>query len=194
MADRPRLFIALPLPAHVVEALDRLLADLRPRNRDVKWVRAESIHLTVKFLGDTDPRLIGDIGQCIDMTADEYRPIETEFDRIGAFPNLRRPNVIWVGPSEPLPEAAEMANNMNERLAELGLEPEKKQFRPHLTLGRVRRGKRVDDLAAYLESYQLPPIPLRLDRLVLFQSTLTPTGAIYKRLHETDLGAERFGG
>lgn len=189
-----RLFIALPLPSEVERALERILDDLRPRSRDVKWVPSGNIHLTVKFLGDTDEKLVGNINGAIDEVAATFAPIENLIDRIGAFPNLRRPRVIWAGGSTPLEDAAEVARQVDLRMRKLHFPQEDRPFKAHLTLGRVRQGRRVDELAEYLSGYALNPIPMRLDRLVLFKSTLTPKGAIYERLHEAILGESRFEG
>lgn len=188
-----RLFIALSLPPQVETELDRLLGLVRPKSREVKWVPAKNIHLTVKFLGDTDEKLVEKICRSLDEVASSYRPFETVLDSVGGFPNLNRPRVIWVGGSEPLEDAASLARDIDLRMGKLGFEKEKRPFKAHLTLGRVRPGKRVDELAEYLQSYRLTPIPLKLDRLVLFRSTLTPGGARYERLHEATLGQDRFG-
>lgn len=188
-----RLFIALPLPPEVETELDRLLEQLRPKSSNVKWVPAKNIHLTVKFLGDTDEKTVGKITRALDEVAPQYQPFETTIDRIGAFPNLRRPRVIWVAGSEPIEGATRLARDVDLRMRKLRFEKEKRFFKAHLTLGRVRQGRQVDELAKYLESFRLKPIPLTLDRLVLFKSTLTPQGAIYDRLHEARLGEERFG-
>ena len=196
-----RLFIALPLPAEVERELDRLLDQLRPKSDNVKWVPAKNIHLTVKFLGDTDEKIVAKITSAIDEVAAQYQPFESTLDRIGAFPNLRRPRVIWIGGSEPIADpsggnadAARLARDIDHRMRKLRFEKEKRSFKPHLTLGRVRQGRRVDELADYLQTFELKTIPLTLDRVVLFKSTLTPQGAIYDRLHEAKLGEERFGG
>ncbi|MEW5794962.1 MAG: RNA 2',3'-cyclic phosphodiesterase [Candidatus Zixiibacteriota bacterium] len=183
-----RLFIALPLPHEVEIELDRLLAVFRPKGPDVKWVPAKNIHLTVKFLGDTDLKLVPRITTAINQVASHFQPFETKLDRVGGFPNLNRPRVIWVGGSAPLEGAAQMAREIDHRMHELRFEKEKRPFKAHLTLGRVREGRRVDDLAAYLDSFIPRPIPTKLDRLVLFKSTLTPQGSIYERLHEAMLG------
>lgn len=191
-----RLFIALPLPTEVEQALDRLLDDLRQRSRDVKWVPAKNIHVTLKFLGDTEEKLLDKIRVAIDEAAAPYQPFRTTLDRIGAFPNMRRPRVIWVGGSEPIADpqggnadVARLARDIDHKMRKLRFEKEKRPFKPHLTLGRVRQSRRVDDLAEYLQTLQLEPIPVTLDRIALFKSTLTPKGAIYERLHETRLGA-----
>ncbi len=196
----PRLFIAMPLPSEVERELDRLLAQLRPMSDNVKWVPAKNIHLTVKFLGDTRDKLIPDIATAINEASAPYQPFKTTLDKIGAFPNLNRPRVIWVGGSVPIEDATHLAKEIDHRMTELGFEPESRPFKPHLTLGRVRQvrrvrqGRRVDELADYLQAFELNPIPLLLDRVVLFQSTLTPQGAIYESLHKTVFGEERFGG
>jgi 2'-5' RNA ligase len=183
-----RLFIALPLPHEVEVELDRLLVLLRPKGPEVKWVPANNIHLTVKFLGDTEEKLVPKIQSAIDEVTSTYQPFETAIDRVGGFPNLNRPRVIWIGGSQPIEEAARMAQEIDRRMHELRFEKEKRPFKAHLTLGRVREGRSVAALATYLESFKLQPIPLKLDRLVLFKSTLTPRGSIYERLHEAMLG------
>jgi RNA 2',3'-cyclic 3'-phosphodiesterase len=189
-----RLFIALPLPHEVEIALDRLLGQLRPQSSDVKWVPAKNIHLTVKFLSETDEKLVPRIKTAVNEVAAGYQPFESIMDRVGGFPNLKKPRVIWVGGSQPIEAAVRMAAEIDRRMHELGFEIETRPFKAHLTLGRVREGRSIGVLAAYLESFRLAPIPLRLDRLVLFKSTLTPKGSIYERLHEAKLGQERFEG
>lgn len=190
----PRLFIAMPLPQPVETGLGRLLGRLRPKSRNVKWVPAENIHLTIKFLGDTDRSLIPRIISAINSVATSYQPFETELDLVGAFPNLQRPRVFWVGSSREMPGLANLARDIDHQLQALKFAKETRPFKAHLTLGRVRQGKQIDELGDFLGSFELAPLSLCLDRLVLFQSTLTPSGAVYVRLHEVSLGQERFGG
>ena len=182
-----RLFIALPLPAEVEHKLDTIIRDLKPHGRDVKWVPAANIHLTVKFLGDTDDKLVPKIAAEIDRIASGYAPFQTVIDRLGAFPNLRRPNVFWASGENRIENAiepaVEMAREIDDAMHQFGYDREKRAFKAHLTLGRVRQGRRVDTLAGEIERYRFEPIPLTLDRLVLFKSTLTPQGAVYERLH-----------
>ena len=190
-----RLFIALPLPPDVEKRLDGIIRDLKPHGRDVKWVPAANIHLTVKFLGDTDDKLVPKISSELDRIATAYNPFETVIDRLGAFPNLRRPSVFWAGSEFPIEPAAEMAREVDDAMHRLGYDKEKRGFKAHLTLGRVRQGRRADTLAGKIEHYRFEPIPLRLDRLVLFKSTLAPQGAFYERLHTALLKSpDRFEG
>lgn len=186
-----RLFIALPLPDEVETLLGKLIADFRQKSGNVKWVPPENVHLTLKFLGDTDEQLVSKISREIDEVARQHGVIETVVDQVGGFPNLRRPRVIWVGISQNIEAASRIARQVDLAMRKLRFEKEKRPFKAHLTLGRVRQGRPVDELAEYIEKYTFEPVPLYLDRLTLFKSTLTPKGAIYERLHEAMLGREQ---
>ncbi|HOP06600.1 MAG TPA: RNA 2',3'-cyclic phosphodiesterase [candidate division Zixibacteria bacterium] len=189
-----RLFIAAPLPNEIENYLGEIISDLRPEGRDVKWVKASNIHVTLRFLGDTEERLVPSLKTLIDKTAAGQNAVDTSVSGIGAFPNLRRPSVFWVGLGGGVESLADMADRIEQGVRELGFEPESKRFKPHLTIGRVRRDGDVRRLSQTVESYRLEPRRFRLNRIVLFQSTLTPQGPIYRRLHETALETERFEG
>ena len=104
--------------------------------------------------------------------------------------------MIWAGlaESDSVREMEKMARQVELAVRQLRFEPDSKGFKPHLTLGRVKDPRDLGELPEYLKSYRFDPLPLRLDRLVLFQSTLTPQGPIYDRLHEAKLGEERLTG
>ena len=111
-------------------------------------------------------------------------------EKIGGFPNLRRPRVIWVGMEKNVDFMTKIATHVELAMQDIGFEAETKRFRAHLTLGRVKDPRQINDLAAYLQDYKFDPIPIHFDRLVLFKSTLTRTGPIYDRLHEAVLGVK----
>jgi 2'-5' RNA ligase len=183
-----RLFIAFPLPEPVPTQLDEIISSLRRPGDNIKWVRPENLHLTVRFLGETDERLVPSLAVQIDRAAREAAPAECVIDRVGCFPNRSRPRVIWVGLSGSTDILTSLAANIELAVQDMGFSPEKKRFQPHLTLGRVRRNGKAGDLTERLDGYRLEPLPLRLDRLALIKSTLTPAGPIYQVLHEAVLG------
>ena len=192
-----RLFIALPLTPIVEQKLEQVSSELSRFGGKVKWVNPKNIHVTIRFLGETEETLVGAIGDHLDSIASRHDVIKTAIDRLGGFPNLSKPRVIWAGLSgeQEIEALTNLATEVEQAMRDLGFEPENKRFRPHLTLARVKAPKGLEQLVAELKSYQLDPTPLRLDRLVLFKSTLTAQGPIYERLHEMPLGKqERFGG
>ncbi|UCD65024.1 MAG: RNA 2',3'-cyclic phosphodiesterase [Candidatus Zixiibacteriota bacterium] len=185
-----RLFIALPLEKTVEDRLEGIIDSLAQKGGSVKWVKPRNIHLTLRFLGDTDERLVGRIKTEIDAVAAAHGPVKTAISRLGAFPNLNRPRVIWVGIEERLEDLRKMARDMELRARTLRFEKESRAFKAHLTLGRIRNPQGLDELTDYMKDYALAEIPVVLDRIVLFKSTLTPQGPIYDRLHEAALSAK----
>jgi len=179
-----RLFVACPLPPNAAEELGRVIEALKGADGAVRWVASRNIHLTVRFLGDTDERLVSDISQKIDTIAGQFPVVETTINQIGAFPNLRRPRVIWAGIKSGIDTLSQVAAATELAVQDLGFAVESKGFKAHLTLGRVRDRANPSLLVDLLSEYQLTPIPVQFDRVVLFKSTLTPRGPIYERLHE----------
>ncbi len=183
-----RLFIALPLEKAVEEHLSRLITTLKQKGGQVRWVAPKNIHLTVRFLGDTEDDLVPELSKLIDNTAADFTPVQTRIDHLGAFPNLHRPNVIWVGVNDNTDILAELANRIEAGVRQLGIKPDSKPFKAHLTLGRVKDSRNLTSLTNFIQDHKFAPAPLLLDRIVLFKSTLTPQGSIYDRLHERALG------
>ena len=188
-----RLFIAWPLPHEIEQELGRITFLLRQKNGRVSWVASKNIHLTARFLGDTDEKLVPQIGSLIKEIAALSTPAECTLDRLGAFPDMNRPRVIWVGLAGEIESLQKMANRLEIGVRQLGFAEETKRFRPHLTLARVRDHQQLDGLMMAVRQFRVTPMPFSFDRLVLFKSTLTPSGSIYECLHEAKLGQpERF--
>jgi len=183
-----RLFIALPILPPVEEELGRIISLLKEQGGRVKWVEPKNIHLTVRFLGDTEERLVENLSALIDGVAADFSAVETTIDRLGAFPNLRRPRVLWAGLRENTEILERLAGQVELEVRKLRFKKEPKRFQPHLTLGRVKDPTTLETLTAYLQEFTLEAMPVTFDRLTLFKSTLTPQGPIYDRLHEAMLG------
>ncbi len=188
-----RLFIAIPLGQEAERYLERIIHDLRSHGSGVKWVNPKNIHLTLRFLGDTDERLVPKICSLLDAVVSDIDALSSKIDALGAFPNLRRPRVIWAGINGGVEALSKLAHRIESGVRDLGFESEPKRFKAHLTLGRVRDHNKLGALSDDLAAYQMEPKRLLFDRVVLFKSTLTPQGPIYERLHEAKLGIERFG-
>lgn len=184
-----RLFIALPLPDKAKALLGRMISQFRPLSHSVKWVEADIIHLTVKFLGETGPELMEPIKRALDRVGPNYKAIACDIDRPGAFPNLKRPRVFWAGLTGELETLANLAKHVDLEMNALGFEKESRPFKAHLTLGRVKQEGRMDELCRTVETFRLTPEPVSFSEIVLFQSTLTPHGPIYESLHRVSLGS-----
>lgn len=181
-----RAFIAIHLPSDVQAALGRVAAALGegvPRGA-VRWVRPELIHLTLHFLGDTDGARLPAIGRAMDDVVAGRAPFTLALDRLGCFPNPRRPRVIWAGLGGDTAPLLALKAALDEQLAVLGRPPEDKTFRAHLTLGRVKDERAAQSLSL---TAPLPPLAVPVGAIYLMESQLRPDGPIYTVRHSAGL-------
>ena len=185
-----RAFIALELPAGVHQSLHQVSSQLRQRlqtlpKQAVRWVPAENIHLTLKFLGDVSLANLDILQEMLLSEVKTHPPFEFSLGGVGAFPNARQPRVLWVGIQAP-PEMLALQYGIEVKLEKLGYSREERPFSPHLTLGRVSRNTSIQDahqIGAALQAMQVGFLGLVCAQGVsLFRSDLQPTGSVYTRL------------
>ena len=182
-----RLFIASPLTHEIEQFLAEIIFDLKQKRGRIKWVDANNIHLTLKFLGETDESKVEPIKDAIKQISIKHNKIASHIDKIGVFPNLNRPRVIWAGLSENIETLRALAHDTENAMANLGFEKENRPFKSHLTLGRVKEDSGLYDLKEAIKSYNIESQPITFDKIILFKSTLTRSGPIYDPLFEVAL-------
>src|SRR5579884_1179037 len=135
-----RLFFAMLISEEVREAVARVQAQLRADagERGIRWVAPEQFHYTLKFLGETPEERIPSAIEAAHLVAAQTAPFTLILAGVGAFPQQRRPQVLWVGASEGVPLLTELAESLDKALTERGFEPETRRFNPHLTLARIK--------------------------------------------------------
>lgn len=189
-----RTFVALPLSAALHARLEQTQRDLQrlcPAGA-VRWVKSEGIHLTLFFLGDVLSSRISVIEGALASAIQAASAASFTVGGVGAFPNLHRPNVVWVGVQEPTGRLAALHGAVNMALAGLGFQSEERAFKPHLTLGRVNRNagsdvaRRVGEAVGRFPLGQLSEEAPR--ELILFRSELKSSGAEYTALATFLLG------
>ena len=176
-----RAFLALefdePLRARLAEALERLKRDVA----GVRWLTPETIHLTLRFLGPSPPPALESLSAGVERAARACAPGEARVEGVGFFPSHGPPHVIWAGLVLP-PSVLKLQAACERAAAAAGFPPERRPFRPHVTLGRWR--DRIRRPAA-------PPLDLgatRLGPVILFKSDLRPRGAVHTPLRTFPLG------
>jgi 2'-5' RNA ligase len=143
------------------------------------------MHLTLKFLSDTAEEEVPNLARRLDAAAQAGRPCTATLGGLGAFPDLRRPRVLWVGLDEPSGELVALQKRVDEATRYL-VEPDPRGFESHLTLGRIRSPRRQRELSDLLQSYRLTmkaPVPVR--EIVLIRSVLDRAGPTYTPLHRS---------
>lgn len=185
-----RTFIAIELPESIQSALADIQGDLKGSDADVRWVRPENIHLTLKFLGAVQENVVSSITEILRKVSANYGPFGLTVSGVGVFPHGRSPRVIWVGINESS-VLTDLQAAVEGKLEPLGFEREKRTFRAHLTLGRVKssRGKRA--LMERAERYGGREFgSFDVETISLMESKLNPGGAKYTRVAEIRLGKE----
>ena len=155
-----RAFIAIELPGGLQKAISQVIERLQlPAGKSVvRWVQASNIHLTLKFLGDIAPTSLGVIEEVLKTEAGLHSDFRMEAGGLGAFPNTKRPRVIWLGVDAP-PELTSLQRGIDSATAKLGYASETRPFSPHLTLGRVRENassSELTTLASHLNEVRFP--------------------------------------
>ena len=181
-----RAFIAIDLPPDVKAALGGVAAELGqglPRGV-VRWVRPEQMHLTLRFLGDTPAERLPALYAAMDAVAAGRAPFALRLTEPGCFPNARRPRVVWVGLGGDAAALAALVAALNAALSALGLPPEDKPFRAHLTLGRVKDERAAPDLSL---SAAVPALAVPVAAIHLIESDLRPDGPVYTKRHTSRL-------
>jgi len=180
-----RAFIAVELPPELQKRLAEVQDRLRRELRDVpiRWVRPETIHLTLKFLGMIPASHVDEIVAALRGLALERGPFTFVVEGIGCFPDLRHPRVIWVGVSDPTRALAAFQRLVESSMQKLGYPPEDRPYQPHLTLGRVSRDatpahyQRIAEVVGQTTVERLGEV--RAAEIALMRSDLHPQGAIY---------------
>ncbi len=186
-----RAFIAIELTDEIRAFLAEQIDRLKLTRADIKWIRPGSMHLTLKFLGNISPEQVDAVADAIAPVAQSRAPAELTVRSLGAFPNLRKPRVIWAGIDDPAGVLRPMAEEIDEAMHKLGHRRESRPFNPHLTIGRTRSGKGLGPLIEEIRvSADMRGPTFVADRVVLFQSTLKPSGAEYTPLRITRFSSE----
>jgi len=189
MSEPIRSFIAVKIPPESAEGIAAAQARLRAAGRDVKWVEPESLHITLKFLGGVERERLAEVWRATAEALDGTAAFTMRFRGIGAFPNRSRARVIWAGIVEGAEELTEMAARVEAACETHGFERERRAFRAHVTLGRVRRPAANPALEGAIgEQAEAELGEARVDRALLMKSELTRAGAVYHMLEETLLG------
>jgi 2'-5' RNA ligase len=190
MGEKIRAFIAISLPESVLQAMGQAQQTLGTLGRGIRWVRKEGIHLTLKFLGDVDRDDVENIQIAMKRATEEASPFVLTGQGTGVFPDLRRPRVIWMGLSGDLQMLFALQAGLETLLNDLGFPKDKRPFKGHLTLGRVKGRLDATELREALErlaGFQTDAFTVQ--SVALFQSTLRPHGAVYTKLAEVPLGS-----
>ena len=184
-----RLFVALEIPPGVRENLEALVRELRAVDARPRWIRAENLHVTLKFIGETAPERLDAIRDALG-TVRSPAPVKLQFQGLSFFPNEKRPRVFWaaMGASANLPE---LAKDVDSALEKIGISREQREFSPHLTLARFNDTRLSRELDAAIQERSGREFgSYTTSEFHLYESKLKRSGAEYTRLSSFPFFAE----
>jgi len=182
-----RTFIATKIHAgaQLLNAYAKLRNELE--NEKIKWVDPENFHLTLFFLGDTDEEQIGAIRQELASLADTYSKTHIQLEGLGVFKSIHKPRVLWAGISQ-YDELKDIKAALDQRMMQLGFKPDNREFKPHLTLARMKWIEEKQKLSKVLDEFKsLHFQESTIDELIFFESILKPTGPEYNPIEKFEL-------
>jgi 2'-5' RNA ligase len=174
-----RLFWAVVLPPAVRDSLAAVQSEFKALSLDAKWVEKQNLHITIRFLGDTDEKLTAELLAAAAELLSGMRPFTVSLRGVGVFPSVSKPRVLWVGMSgyEPL---ATLHRRVEKTVVSLGFPPERKPFSPHVTIGRLRSAANAAAMVKQIDTMGNRDFgSVSVEGLNLFASRLQPTGAVY---------------
>ncbi|MFW6071055.1 MAG: RNA 2',3'-cyclic phosphodiesterase [Candidatus Bipolaricaulota bacterium] len=185
-----RTFFCLELPEDVKDKINGIRKDIKGPAY-VKWVSQENLHITLKFLGEVEENQVSTIKERTEGAAVRSSPFGVDLDRLGGFPHLGFPKVIWLGSNSPPDDIYRLHEDLEESLFGLGFEKEDRDYVPHVTLGRTKEDEdsRIERLGENLKnldfdsSWRVP-----IGRLTMMKSELRSDGPVYTPLFRVELG------
>jgi len=181
--DHVRLFVACEMPDDAKEAIGEVIQTLKGKSgTDVRWIKAEGVHVTLKFLGEVPVKKLPAIKLAIQEAVVGHSPFELEFSNIGTFGGREGLRIMWVGIAGDVLRLEALVRAANAALAVVGFEPERRPFRPHLTLGRVKdeiSTRRRAEIEVAVGKMAVPGTGWRTNQVSLMRSRFTPQGVQY---------------
>ncbi len=183
MEDRcMRCFVAIDVSEEVRFSIGGAIEQMRGLSKGVRWVPPDHLHLTLKFLGEADDSMVLQIQERLSLLCCRHATFALKVSGAGGFPNLRRPNVLWVGIDESGPLGL-LNGDIEQSMAELGFEREEKRFSPHLTVGRVKSMSGLEAVVREWITFKDAVFgTITVGEVLLMKSTLKPGGAEYSKI------------
>ncbi|MFQ6114286.1 MAG: RNA 2',3'-cyclic phosphodiesterase [bacterium] len=183
-----RTFIAIEIPDSIHQKIAKVQDELKSKQEKarISWTKPGNIHLTLRFLGDVEESRINSVVEAIEKAVQPFSSFDFLVRNFGAFPNFRRPRVLWIGIENPPSELTQMAQNIEDELSTIGFTSEKRKFSAHLTIGRVKSSL-SQSFVQLLQARDFEGGQVRVKEVVVMKSDLRPTGAVYTPLKKIKL-------
>jgi RNA 2',3'-cyclic 3'-phosphodiesterase len=179
-----RIFVAVDISDEArrkVSAFIETLRNIFPRVR-VSWEKTEKLHLTLKFLGETDEKQLEDLKTVVEDISKIISDFTLQISKTGVFPNSRNPRILWINVIDEQGSLAKINNLLESECEKIGFQRETRKFVPHLTIGRVREPNKARKLAKTELETAFEPVGIEVSEIVIYESILQPTGSNFQKV------------
>ena len=177
-----RTFIAIDTPETVSEVALLLKSSVKANQKAVKWVRKENIHITLRFIGPTAPGEVDKINRLLREISGQNSDLSLTVSGTGCFPKKERPRILWLGVGGDVAKLKLLVEMIRSEMDQLGYPQEEHNYSSHITIGRIRYPQKVTpDITDFLTA-QYEPVLWNVPKIILYQSELLPSGALYSIL------------
>lgn len=178
-----RVFVCIELSESLRSEIASQLSVLRSIRTEVRWVERRNLHITLKFLGDVSRGRVDTVMEVLEVCAKDARAFTVNVEGIGAFPSVANPRVLWIGVTRGLKEISALASSIDAQLSCEGFTRERRDFSPHLTIGRAKSPKNTDELNYALSKMQQAYFgEMKVGTITVMESKLYNSGPVYSPL------------
>lgn len=184
-----RVFVAVDISHEARRKVAAYIETLRNAFPQVRtgWEKPEKLHLTLKFLGETNEDQLAELDKIVEEISDEVSNFKLRIAETGIFPNARNARVLWLDIKDEAGSLAKINDLLEAECEKIGFAKEKRRFVPHLTIGRVREPSRARDLAETHRQNIFEPVEFEISEIVIYESKLLPTGSVYSVVSKHEL-------
>jgi len=187
-----RSFLAFDIPEDIVADVCDIQKQIGEQGLKIKWVASQNLHLTVKFLGSVSSEKIEQVKAAAPDAAREAAPLKVAVRGVGVFPDMKRPQVVWVGLTGDTRPLIDFHDVLDEHLEQAGFEKDERRFNAHITMGRIKSKVNTTRLAEAMGQFlEFESRAFGMDKLVLYKSDLQPTGPVYTQIDVFPLGGSK---
>lgn len=184
-----RLFVALDIPSEIQDSIISLRDEIYGPASNVRWEAKNKLHLTLKFLGDVEQSMNDEIIDAVGSAVCRYDSMSLSFNKFGLFYRDNKPKILWLGFNYP-EELIKLAGEMEDNLEPFGFRKEKRKFKPHLTLLRLKGFEDLSKIEKFTQ-YKLNKEIFTADKVSLIKSKLTPQGSVYTRVKSFNMNINK---
>jgi 2'-5' RNA ligase len=176
-----RIFAAVDISEEARRRVSEYSAALRREFPDLRvgWEKAEKLHLTLKFLGETNEAQLNDLTEIVDKIAEQISTFSLQITATGVFPSPRKPRILWLGVNDKTESLLKISELLETGCERIGFPKENRNFKAHLTVGRLREPHKSIEIARKHLQNEFEPVEFEVSEIVIYESKLQSTGSIY---------------